>query len=639
MNHNKTENKHPHRGTLLATALLLTTIFIAILEYHNRENTTPYKITVILVAVTPILLKKHQINKLSFAITYFTTTTLLFTMPILHDFDYLGYHDWDFHTAMNAITMKTILNYKQIPQWNPYIGGGKILIANPSSGFLSPFYAIILAFGTIHGIKIQIIVHTFIGLIGFYLLSRHLGLRDRAAYLPSLIYMFSSFYPLHLTVGHYGWIATCWLPYAYLYYHMSYRELKFTLPAGLFTALIYLEAHGYLFIYTFMLLGFHAFFTLITNFLAERDMPLKTKIKPITVITMIVVTTFIIGAVKMLPTYIHTRTNPHIFQRQPGFTVETLKDALINPDRIDTSVYWHNKSAYIGVIPILLVVLGAASRGRKAIPILLTLFIIVWTSFTTNASVNLWEMIHRLPVYESFRAPTRLIMIMIFITAILAGYGLKKIEKISEKLATILLAYITLYLITVNSQVFHQAFIIEPYTIERAGTEFQQGLFKDRKRGEHSNAYTHFLANQGYLNDPEPVRTKNHAEAYTSKKYRGEAYVLPRGKAGIISFTPNKVVVEAKNTGKLVLNQNYAEGWKADNKKTISVNGLIGTEAEKGDTVTFTYTAPGLLAGAVLTTAGLMLTALALTNNLPHMKKKRTFIKEDRLPATDQPTP
>ncbi|MFH1402837.1 MAG: hypothetical protein ABIH11_01035 [Candidatus Altiarchaeota archaeon] len=615
----------------IAKMLFLLAAASAVLEYFGVEQRLPFHIALLTIAFTPILLKREQMNNMRFAVPYLAAAALIFTMPLFKNFSYWGYHDWDFHMAMNEVARRTIIEYWQIPFWNPFAGGGKIFLANPSSGFLSPLYVIVLIFGTVHGMKLQIIAHTILGLIGFMLLSKNLGLKGHAAYLPGFVYMFNSFYSLHLTVGHYAWIATCWLPYVFLYYKMSYEELRYTLVAGLFIALMYLEAHGYLFAYSLLVIGLHAFFKFATNLLS-RQTSLRRKLMPLIIIPLIVSSTLLIGSVKIIPTLLYTQDYPHKFTRQPGFQLSTLEYALLNTSRISTSIYWHNKSAYMGVIPILLALMGVVVMGRESIPLILALIIILWASFTTYAQINIWEMINKLPLYQHLRSPTRLIMLVVFIIAIFAGQGAKKVDRISEKLTALLVTYCMITFVMYNSNVLYKAFIIEPYAVKRTGTEFQQGYFSDKKRGQNTNIFAHINANQGYLKDYDPVKKRNYAIDFRNKSYEGEAFMTSNNKAELTYFSPNKFVVEPGDDGVVVLNQNYVDGWSANGKEALKVDGLVGAEATKEEgEVAFKYTPPGFYLGFMLTTGTLVLTLLALTNNLPKLKQMiKDTLKEAR---------
>ncbi len=633
---------HKQRGILLAVGLLVLSLVAVYIEYAGSPSNLPYTIALITAALTPLILNKKQMSHPVFMLIYLTAIGLIFTTPIFKNFEYWGFHDWDYHAFIREVSRTTILQYHQIPHWNPYNSGGNILLANWSSGFLSPSFIIVLWFGAIKGTKILIVTHTIIGLIGFFLLSHHMGLRGYISYLPGFIFMFSSFYSLHIAVGHFAWIATAWLPYAFLYYRMSYGQKKYAFLAGFFTAIMYLESHGYQVAYTILLIGLHSSLKTLMNLSQKEDLPVKKKLAPLIILFIFLSSTIMLGAVKMLPTYLFTQEYPTIRNRQPGFTISTLYESFVNVNRISTAVFWHNKSAYMGFLPLILALMGMVSLYRKEFALIIALIIIVWASFTTNAPLNMWEMIHSLPIFSTLRAPTRLITLVVFILAIFAGEGLKRVRSFNSWIPPLILSYIILILITTNSPALYKAFVVKPYEINRKGLEFQQIISRDKLKNQNSNCYAHFLANQGTINCFEPVTVPRKAMPKAARSYRGEAYMFPSGEADISYFSPNWIIVKAEEeTGTVILNQNYHSGWYANGIPAVKFNGLIGYKLKPGEnTVNFTYHTPGFIPGALITLFGFVLLVLALTNNLGkiiELIRDRTerFLKEKGLIKKD----
>ncbi|MFC2162882.1 hypothetical protein ACFLRF_04300 [Candidatus Altiarchaeota archaeon] len=607
--HGKRQDKKP---LIIGSILLFTVIASAFLEANDQDNKTLTAMILATVAVTPAILSKEQVGRATFMIPYLAALSLLFVTPLLGDFDNWGFHDWDLHMLVNDVSRATILDYAQIPYWNPYFRGGNPLLTHWASQILSPSFILILAFGTLHGMKIQIITHTFIGLTGCLLLSRHLKLKGHTAYLPGVIFMLNSFYSLHLTVGHHAWIATCWLPWAFTCYLKGYEKARYMLYSGFFTAMILFEAHGYLFGYTITFITMHALFRQLGR-LAGGPWRFKT-FYPVILLLVFLASTFMISGVKLFPTLVAISDTPYIRGNQPGFSLRTLILSLTSKEYISTSVFWHNKSAYMGYVPLLLALAGIVLKARKETALILTMLILAWASFTLNAPLNMWEILHSTPLLRNLRAPTRLITMVVFCLAIFAGYASSRLERLHHLLPRIVLAYCIITLVAANSPVFANAFTIEPYKILRSGDGFQQVYSKDKRRGQNTNCHAHFLANQGTINCRHALSMKTGAVASVNDRYRGEAYVLPKGKARITSFTPNKVTVEYDSPGTIVLNQNYMRGWLADGEAAKEQKGLVAARPVEGaGNIVFEYKPPGILPGALLTAIGLSLVAISFS--------------------------
>src|SRR3989338_6407194 len=98
------------------------------------------------------------------AISIFAIVCFIYYLPYLTNLDKLGYYDWEFHSLFAAAPRESILKYNQFPLWNPYYCGGFPLLAHPESAFLSPFYLLIVLFGAVWGVKLNIFIHTMIGM-------------------------------------------------------------------------------------------------------------------------------------------------------------------------------------------------------------------------------------------------------------------------------------------------------------------------------------------------------------------------------------------------------------------------------------------------------------------------------------------
>ena len=99
---------------------------------------------------------------------------------------------------------------------------GISLLAHPHNRLLSPATMYSIIFGTIRGLKIEILIHFFIGLLGMWFLARYLGLRGIYSLFPGILYMLNSIYPLHISAGHHEWLSMAYLPMAFLCYLKGY---------------------------------------------------------------------------------------------------------------------------------------------------------------------------------------------------------------------------------------------------------------------------------------------------------------------------------------------------------------------------------------------------------------------------------
>ena len=85
--------------------------------------------------------------------------SLAFGWQLFGLWDRWGSRDWDQHLFFHEAPRKTIVEYGQIPLWNPYYCGGTILLGNPQSRCLAPTFPLVLAAGTVAGIKLDLLLH------------------------------------------------------------------------------------------------------------------------------------------------------------------------------------------------------------------------------------------------------------------------------------------------------------------------------------------------------------------------------------------------------------------------------------------------------------------------------------------------
>src|SRR5438132_6821128 len=98
----------------------------------------------------------------------------LFTQP-----NALGHYDWDVHLFFYAAVLKSVVEYGQWPFWNPWYCGGNVLWQNPQVALLSPVYPLALVMSLPLAMKVNIVVHYWIGFVGMHLILRSVvGLRS-----------------------------------------------------------------------------------------------------------------------------------------------------------------------------------------------------------------------------------------------------------------------------------------------------------------------------------------------------------------------------------------------------------------------------------------------------------------------------
>src|SRR3989338_8620700 len=555
-------------------------------------------------------------RKYFFPIFLFCGASVIYCLPVLRNIIFWGQMDWDQFTFWNAVPRDTILRYHQFPLWNPYVNGGNVLLAHPHSMFLSPFYIFVLIFGPVLGLKIQIVIHLMIGLLGMYLLAKYLKLSPHASYLASFVFMLNSHYALHLTEGHTEWLVMAFIPWIFMYLLKGLEEPRQAFKAIIFLALILLNGSPHIFAVIVIFLVVYA--------LGKACQFRKTT--PLKILGLIFLGTFSLCAIKLFPMIEFLWHYPRLANDSSGTAPAILLKMFLGRDQValdflswsecrkmGLSYEWHEYGAYVGIIPLGLLLVGAVYQFRNQWPLIITCLISLLIALGSASPVNYWEILRRLPVLDSVSAPSRFILGFLFLGAVLSGYGLDLMEKYmsglkggkwkngAKFLSIIIIAFVVFDLWQVNSPIFKNAFRISPLKIsrhDRFAQRYEYINFHEENKfvnfiGEetsHSSQYPIFLSNSGILESYEVVQIKQGDVRISSDPgYRGEVYLADSNQEVFIkSFSPNRIVVDftAEDADTLVVNQNYYTGWKVK-KGLITVpavpyKGLIATPVLPG---------------------------------------------------------
>ncbi len=541
----------------------------------------------------------------------FTVLSVLFCHSILSNLTAWGILDWDQHFFYHAVPRETIVRYHQFPLWNPYYCGGNVMLANMQARFLSPTFLFPLLFGTVVGVKIDIVFHIIVGMFGMFLLSRHFSMGPISSTLPSFIFMLSGMYALHLKVGHTWFMAIAYLPYVVYFYLLGLERFQYSIIAGAFVALMIFEGGIYAAPHSMLLL---LFFSVLYALFSEfgRAAPLKA-------FGIVVLFTVLFSAVKLLPTMEFFFQHPRLIESSDFIPPKLFYYIFLFRTQHVTihagqPYGWWEYGSYIGFIPMLLGIIGILLYFRQQIVLILAGSAFFLLGVGDFGSMSPWHWLHRLPVFSSLHAPSRFFIVFIFMLSIMAGFCLSRLEVYAFKgsnwkkwvgpvasLALVVLVVCDLFL--VNGKILAFAFT-DPAQSPQRNEQFRQII------GHRDAMYSAFLRNEGTLKCYEPTHFPIKAIPFETPNYKGEVFLDgENGKADIETWSPNKVVVniDVNRESRLLLNQNYAKGWKASqNREVESYKGLVSTKVTPKDTqITFYYLPDSFIVGTILSFFGI----------------------------------
>jgi len=550
-------------------------------------------------------------------------SAFVYYLPILRTTDALGIQDWDQNFAWSEVTRLAILHHHQFPFWDPYRCGGAVHFANPQIGVLSLQTIFVLIFGSVFGLKISIFIHGLIGFIGCFLLARQHRLSWRAAVVSSIIFSYSGVVSSYLSTGMIVFISFAFVPYILLLYNKGLDDRRWLVAAAGSLALSFYSGYHI----ALLLLVYICVFTLIKSFW-DRNIHYFYSL-------LIFVCIFLIFSAPKLALALELYSIfPATSADISGYTLRSFLHALVSRTQglVDgKTVMWgiDEASLYVGILPVFLSIIFFFRNGRairRHVALLLSLVVVIIFMFGSNFPISLYDLLHSLPIFSSFRMAQRFRFVFIIIFSLIAGMGFDRLtEKIkspalSRAVFLLFVAVIYLDLAHLSAENFFKLSLPIRHPAALPSSRFSQtdsydayAMFSYRKgiipEGLEytfgfvpgSLEYPAIRQNTGVIDCYDSITGARFALGNDSPLYRGEWFTESEGYTITqLSWSPNVLsfAVSANDNGSpddmLVINQNYYPGWYVQTDGTITraenYYGLIAAPITKESrTVTFRF--------------------------------------------------
>lgn len=561
---------------------------------------------------------------------FFLLLAVVFGSPALRDPGNWGIGDWDQFLFYAEAGRKSIVGYGQFPLWAPYFCGGNVLFANPQSQFLSPSFLLILAFGSLLGMKLKIFVAIFVGLTGMYLCARELKFSALASVFAAVVFQLSGTYFAYAANGQ-QWIQPfALIPFALLFFHRSGRSALWAPAAAMVLALMWFEGGIYPFPFAVLLLGMYAVL------FAERGQALTLVVRFLLVLGL----TFLLGAVKFMP-FMETfsSSSRHLPLEAHDIVSARLLYQIFfesRPDVFGGHYHYFEYFGYVGWLPaalVLLSLLRLRASWRWWVVFAVGFFLVLGV----GSPVPLWPLLHEAPFFGSMHVTSRFRILLAVPVAMLAAVSFDWLAAlIGERRrwkavvpAAILLLTIG-NLLAVTRPQLARAFVNEPRPFE-AGGGFVQHWELPRYGGSWG-MYPAALAEVGTVTCYEYFTVPSiglrgrlvkfgPAAAAGSPFYRGEVFLESGGGAARYLFwSPRRLAVEtgAEGAGVLVVNQSYHGNWKvavdgAAARAMPSKSHLLSVRLAPGrHRVEFRYVSRAFVKGGLISAAAWLVCLLFL---------------------------
>jgi hypothetical protein len=543
----------------------------------------------------------------------------------------------------------TISEYGQFPLWNPYYCGGAPQLANPQTGTLSPLTLLILMFGTPLGFRLGYTVGLVAALFALRAYARTLGLDDLGSTVAGAGYAVCGAFAHHLGGGHWGWLGFALYPCILRSLHLALEGRREHLVWGA-AALLVIIFHWpiYPMAYAFVTVGAYA----VSLGLARTAGGGRRLGRAVGTAGAMLVLALALGAVRLLPIAAHVSGHPRKVTdwdfTRPWDLLETY--AVRHAERAfpGHQYVFPEYANYFGFVGVALILAGAVIvlRHRRALgPVLASAVLFVLFQLGHIPALP-WWLLHKLPVYENLRVPSRFTIVAGLFMCVLIGVAVDRWTagwtardgalSARQRWAGALTVVLALaYLVDASSwnRLRWAETIGTAPPADKRAAQFHQAA------GDRWMMMTYPRANRGSLAcfeetplDISPrLRANLPADEYLADPSAGQVRRL--------SWSPNRIVldVDTKRPATLLVNQNYDPGWRAEGGEIASDGGLLAARVPAGRrTVTFRYLPRSFVIGAAVSLAMAVAAALfvIMTRASARARARRTSATSARTGAS-----
>ena len=555
----------------------------------------------------------------------YAVLSIVFCWPLFEQPQGLGSNDWDQHLFYYGVVLKNIVEYGQMPYWNPWYCGGNVMWQNPQIALLSPVYPLTAIMSLQLAMKINIALHYWIGFVGMHvLLTRVLAITS----LPAVIYLATLVTAagapaIHLRVGHSVFLPGFYLPLQLYFFFKAFKtgEWKYVLMAAMTMALMVVNGGTHILPMSVAALGSFAIFAAI----GTRDW------RPLAFVAAFGVAAIAYSAPKLLPVaqfvsgdqFWDTR-NP--IEKPDLVTLEILKQTYLVPTqhvggRLEMQRHgWHEYGNYIGLGSTIAIGFGiglalirrAPAHHWFGVSLALTTMVLFFLSLGEFSVYSPAVLSRQLPLFENFRIPSRYTIPFLQFAALTLGwsfqsvvsrYGLARPAKIAIAIVCI---GASAHLIAVNRWNLKNVFNQPPFDTEFRWMAGPREIATDKDSSAYAGGSPMLRAlveHRAFFYCYESLQLQRAAVPD-----RPHLWVEGPARVSDIDFAPNRLafnVFGGPEPAKLFLNYNWGPGWST-NAGSIDLIGDPGKLATvtitPGQTgrYEFTFTPPGLYAGTAV---------------------------------------
>lgn len=387
------------------------------------------------------------------AIGIFALVTLIFFAKHLFGSAFL-WEDFVEFTFPNEVFAARSFMGGVVPFWNPFTFNGMPFLADLQIGYFYPGNIVmyILSGGELSAWLGQtiIVLHYFIAMIGMWKLAKAFGIGGWGAIFAGVSYALCGMMVAHMIhpnmIEHLAWFPLI----TYLFYRgVTERSWLHALLSGITLGVALLSGHPQSALYMVLFLFALTLFVVVRELRSDDDGARGSIVTALLAAALPIAVGVGIFAIQLLP----SQELAGLSERSEISYQKSLEGALGGGQLLTLIVpkffgvagadtprelpFWYRSEPYyfwetviyIGVVTLLLAVIGLSSRRLGALGWFLGGMGLLGLLYALGDNFIVHPMLGRLPLFSSFRIPTRMAIYLSFGGALLAGAGLERIVR------------------------------------------------------------------------------------------------------------------------------------------------------------------------------------------------------------------
>lgn len=526
---------------------------------------------------------------------------LAITYAFLPDFIFSGsrvgvHHDEHYFLMHEEVARHTILDFFQLPVWNPFFCGGIPELANPQSTFLAPDFIFRLLAGTVVGRKLAVLFMMVVGMEGTYRLSRQWKSSALGSVLAAIVFSTSGWFLEFIRFGWVNFFTGCQLlPWAVLFFSQAVERhnLKKCLGAAAVITWMLFCGGTYTVPYTVITLFTLAVFY---TWLALRRRPrIAHVLRPWQMFAVVGALSVGLGALRLIPLADIVISYPRRWFAPEYNSVWSLLHALLGKGAAGVS------SGELGGISFAFMLFGVLMFDRLSRRYFLISALFLLIAAGNFAVWSPYALIDRIPLFGDLRRPEGYTVVLALFWSLGSGRGLSMLEHHAAKsfrqaeakfmhsrwlrstgqlaITGVMIAMVTYVAMeTVDARKVTYGSVFRDPPIQRHRDQFRQ------TKGNRWDAHIWPFVNRGTLACFEETPFPQSAELRGDLS--AEEYPLDSTVASVARtyWSPHRIVldVKARKATTIVVNQNYDTAWRSTIGKVFDYRGLLAVKVPPG---------------------------------------------------------